>query len=374
MVDDPRPASRSRSGSRRSARNRAVPAARRPVRCAGARRRPGHPGREQRQLPGLGPGAVLRFGDVRIEVAAILPDELVGAHELMVSRDVGGSIGVTQDRYALVVPDHARTATAVERLLDPILPADPPSRSRPRRHAVLPAGRRGAAAGPDQAAVRRVPGAPRTRQPFLDLDPAWVKQNIDTQHVPLLGTVTCNVSLFPAARRRPRADRPGTAGHDPFVLGLLLAAPPQPDPERRPVAPLLGHRGRSERAAGNLFGRSPQDARLVDVFERWGFVWGGTFIVPDGCTSSTGANQPTPSPAGLEVREGGEHAQSALCSVSGGRNHRARACLPRQTRGFLLLRGRQRRRGHRTPGLLDARTRSGATPPWSGDRKAANER
>src|SRR4029453_1085150 len=26
--------------------------------------------------------------------------------------------------------------------------------------------------------------------------------------------------------------------------------PPQPDPERRPVAPLLGHRGRSERAAG----------------------------------------------------------------------------------------------------------------------------
>ena len=25
-----------------------------------------------------------------------------------------------------------------------------------------------------------------------------MKQNIDTQHVPLLGTVTCNVSLFPS--------------------------------------------------------------------------------------------------------------------------------------------------------------------------------
>jgi hypothetical protein len=34
---------------------------------------------------------------------------------------------------------------------------------------------------------------------------------------------------------------------------------------------------------GNLFGQMPhQDPRLVDVFERWGFVWGGTFIVPDG--------------------------------------------------------------------------------------------
>jgi hypothetical protein len=34
---------------------------------------------------------------------------------------------------------------------------------------------------------------------------------------------------------------------------------------------------------GNLFGQTPhQDPRLVDVFERWGFVWGGTFIEPDG--------------------------------------------------------------------------------------------
>ena len=29
----------------------------------------------------------MRFGDVRIEVAAILSDELVGANELMVSRE-----------------------------------------------------------------------------------------------------------------------------------------------------------------------------------------------------------------------------------------------------------------------------------------------
>ena len=87
-------------------------------------------GESSARLRGLGPGAVLRFGAVRIEVAAILPDELVGAHELMVSREVGRSVGVTQDRYALVVPDRARTAPAVERLLDPILPANPPSKVR----------------------------------------------------------------------------------------------------------------------------------------------------------------------------------------------------------------------------------------------------
>ena len=40
-------------------------------------------------LRGLGPGAVLRFGNVRVEVAGILPDELVGGHELLVSREAG---------------------------------------------------------------------------------------------------------------------------------------------------------------------------------------------------------------------------------------------------------------------------------------------
>ena len=36
-------------------------------------------------------------------------------------------------------------------------------------------------------------------------------------------------------------------------------------------------------AATNPFGAAPhQDPRLVHVMARWGFVWGGTFIVPDG--------------------------------------------------------------------------------------------
>jgi len=34
---------------------------------------------------------------------------------------------------------------------------------------------------------------------------------------------------------------------------------------------------------GNEYGEPPhQPPRLVRVLERWGFVWGGTFTVPDG--------------------------------------------------------------------------------------------
>jgi len=34
---------------------------------------------------------------------------------------------------------------------------------------------------------------------------------------------------------------------------------------------------------GNGFGQPPhQDPRLVELLKRWGFTWGGDFVVPDG--------------------------------------------------------------------------------------------
>jgi hypothetical protein len=36
-------------------------------------------------------------------------------------------------------------------------------------------------------------------------------------------------------------------------------------------------------AAQNPYGEKPiQDPRLVEVMERWGFTWGGRWLVPDG--------------------------------------------------------------------------------------------
>ena len=243
-------------------------------------------GESSAKLRGLGPGAVLRFGDVRIEVAAILPDELVGAHELMVSRGVGRSIGVTQDRYTLVVPDGARTARAVERLLRPILPGDPPSKVRApgdtpyfrQGDAVLPPVRIKLLFGEFQA--RPDPGRPG----YLDVEPTWVKRNIDTQRVPLLGRVTCHVSLFPQIRGvvRELIDR----GLQATIHSFSGCYSPR-HINRIPTAGLSHHSWGIavdlNVEQGNLFGQIPhQDPRLVEVFERWGFLWGGTFIEPDG--------------------------------------------------------------------------------------------
>lgn len=243
-------------------------------------------GESSAQLRGLGPGAVMRFGDVRIEVAAILPDELVGANELMVSRDVGRSIGVTHDRYALVVPDDAGTAAKVERILDPILPTGPPSRVRApgdtpyfrQGDAVLPPVRIKLLFG--EFAARPTPGRPG----YLTLDPTWVRHNIDTQRVPLLGSVTCNVALFPQIRG---VIRDVIERHLQDTIQSFSGCFSARHINRIPSAGLSHHSWGIALdlnvQQGNLFGQTPhQDPRLVRIFERWGFLWGGTFIVPDG--------------------------------------------------------------------------------------------
>jgi hypothetical protein len=243
-------------------------------------------GESSARLRGLGPGAVMRFGKVRIEVAAILPDELVGANELMVSREVGRSIGVTQDRYALVVPESAHSSRGVQRLLDPLLLPGPPSKVRApgdtpyfrQGDAVLPPVRIKLLFG--EFAARPTPGRPG----YLTLDPAWVRRNIDTQRVPLLGSVTCNVALFPQIRGlvHELIER-GLQDTIHSFSGCFSAR----HINRIPSAGLSHHSWGIALdlnvQQGNLFGQTPhQDPRLVRVFERWGFVWGGTFIVPDG--------------------------------------------------------------------------------------------
>ena len=243
-------------------------------------------GESSARLRGLGPGAVMRFGDVRIEVAAILPDELVGACELLVSREVGRSIGVTRDRYALVVPETADSARRVERIVDPLLPSDSPSKVRApgdtpyfrQGDAVLPPVRIKLLFG--EFAARPTPGRPG----YLTLDPAWVRRNIDTRRVPLLGSVTCNVALFPQIRGvvRELVERELQDTIHSFS-GCFSAR----HINRIPSAGLSHHSWGIALdlnvQQGNLFGQTPhQDPRLVRVFERWGFLWGGTFIEPDG--------------------------------------------------------------------------------------------
>jgi len=242
-------------------------------------------GQSSARLRGLGPGAVLVFHHVRVQIAAILPDELVGAHELMVSRSVGRRIGVTHDRYALLQPAGAPADRELARQIRTIVPPGTPVQIRApgetpffrQGDAVLPPVRIKTLFG--EFAAKPARGAPG----YLTIDPAWERTHIVTERVPLLGEVTCNVAMFPQIRGAIReliADGLADTIHGYSGCYARRFA------NRDPAAAISHHAwgiALDINVPQNPFGATPkQDPTMVAVFEKWGFIWGGTFIFPDG--------------------------------------------------------------------------------------------
>jgi hypothetical protein len=242
-------------------------------------------GESSAKLRGLGPGAVLRFGTTRVRVAAILPDELVGAHELLVSRELGRRIGVSHDRYALLVTEGEPAVRPLTTAIRQVLP--PGTLLRVRAPGDTPYFRHGDAVLPP-VAIKELFGEfaarPRTGQPgFLTLDPAWVRTHIATHRVPLLGSVTCHVALF--SQIRGAIAEIADLGLEETISSFSGCYAPR-HINRILTAGLSHHSwgiALDVNVPQNPFGAEPdQDPRMVEVFERWGFVWGGTFIQPDG--------------------------------------------------------------------------------------------
>jgi hypothetical protein len=181
---------------------------------------------------------------------------------------------VTTDRYALVVPEGHPTPERVERIVRPLIPAH--LGMRVRAPGDTPYFRQGDAVLPPVAlkilfgefAARPTPGRPG----YLTLDPAWVRESIVTQRVPLLGAVTCHVELIDQGLER--------------TIGSFSGCWSARHINRAPSAGISHHSwgvALDVNVSANPFGAEPdQDPRLVRTFERWGFTWGGDWVVPDG--------------------------------------------------------------------------------------------
>ncbi len=241
---------------------------------------------------GLGPGAVLGFpGGEHVRIAAVLPDEAVGAAELMVSRETGRRIGVRTDRSLLLrpAPGRALRTDALRVAFDRLLPTElgPYGRVQVRAQGETPYFRPGDAVLPTvmlktlfgEFAARPEAGRPG----YLDLDPTWTQAQMETARLPVLGLVTCHRSVMPQLRgvvrelvRRGLGELVET--YDGCFAPRFIG--------RDPSAMLSHHSwgiAVDMNIAGNYYGVHPdQDPRLVAVMERWGFAWGGRFIVPDG--------------------------------------------------------------------------------------------
>jgi hypothetical protein len=243
-------------------------------------------------LRGLGPGAELVFrGGTRVRIVDVLPDELVGAAELLVSKATGAAIGVHRQRYLLLQPHEGASLESAElrRRLRPLLPADLGiyRQVQVRAPGETPFFRSGDAVLPPvmiktlfgEFAARPSPDRPG----YLEIDPAWVRANIVTVTVPLLGRVTCNRALIPQVRDAMTAlERRGLGGLIHSYAGCFA-----PKFVNRDPTAMLSHHAWGIafdcNFPGNAYGEPPhQDPRLVRTMERWGFIWGGSFVVPDG--------------------------------------------------------------------------------------------
>lgn len=113
-------------------------------------------------------------------------------------------------------------------------------------------------------------------------DPAWVAANIRTERVPILGEVTCHRVLFPQLRAAltevveaglAPAIHPGEFGG--CFYPRFIAGTHQLSLHAFGIALDLNVPGNQRGTAGEI------DRRVVAIFQKWGFTWGGTWHYTD---------------------------------------------------------------------------------------------
>jgi hypothetical protein len=244
-------------------------------------------GRTSARLRHLGRGGILEIGGQRVRVAGVVPDADIGAHELFVSRAEAALLGVRTPRYLLLEPTGGVPWQALAMGIRRVAPRGVPVRIRGpgaaaylrEADAVLPPVLMKVVFG-EFAAVPN----PRTGG-WLTIDPAWVAAHIASERVPILGRVTCNRALFPLLRGALAAiARTGLAPlihRDQFAgcyAPRLIPGSPGESVSHHTWGAAL-----DINPAENPFGRPPrQDPRIVAAFTRFGFTWGGRWLVPDG--------------------------------------------------------------------------------------------
>jgi hypothetical protein len=233
---------------------------------------------------GLGPGATLILNGIRLTIDEVIDDDLVGAHEVVVDPHVGARLGVTRDRYLLAAPVSGggqRLEAALRRLVPPGI------RVRVRAPGETPVFRHGDAVLP-QVRVKELFGEFSARQldgGLLQPHPSWVRENIRTARVPVLGRIRCHRVIVPLVRAALEDLARRGLGHlvDPSDYGgcyfpRFIA--------RDPGTGLSHHSwgiALDINVSQGLPGRQPTiDRRLVEAFEAQGFKWGGEFLIPDG--------------------------------------------------------------------------------------------
>jgi hypothetical protein len=258
-------------------------------------------GQTSARLRHLGPGGVIRFqGGASVTIIGVLPDELVGAAEVVVNRATGATIGVRQNRYLLFQPS-AGLQPSDQQLEKRFRAVLPPGLPYPVVQVRAPGETPYPRAGDDtlpQALIKRRfgewAGTPQSGDTgLLEIDPAWIQDHIVTVTIPVLGRVSCNRRFLPQLRGAMK--QVVTQGLESTIHSFDGCFAARFDPSSPSASISLNAWGAAVdvNADTNRFGSPPaQDPALVALMQAWGLKWGGDLIVPDGMHFDY-ADQPT---------------------------------------------------------------------------------
>ena len=133
---------------------------------------------------------------------------------------------------------------------------------------------------------RPLPGDP------IEQQPGWASANLVHVNLPILGPMTCHRRIVPdLVGALSEVSRLGLAGtldvadtrryggcYNPRLIRSFEGGDSGGSLSRHSWGVAL-----DVNPSANPFGGTPNlDRRLVDVFRRWGFAWGGTWVRPDG--------------------------------------------------------------------------------------------
>jgi D-alanyl-D-alanine carboxypeptidase len=238
-------------------------------------------GRTSASLRRLAVGGVIELtGGRSVVVSGVVEDASIGGAELAVDLSTGERLGLTTPRYLLVayrgdrpaLEDHLRAALRPGTVVRFRGPGETPY----LRHAdaVLP-----------QAQIKARFGEFSYRagaSGAFEQDPGWQSENIVTRRVPILGTVRCHREIVDALvgaltdiEKAGLAGLVEQAGYDGCFNPRFVAGSDSVSRHAWGAAFDMG------------FGSNPtglesvQDPRLVEIFRRWGFTSGDSWLVPD---------------------------------------------------------------------------------------------